>query len=157
MLPLSILTRIQYQHESLPDLIAGLTDEKLRRQTEPGKWSIFEQIVHLQTYQHTFFDRINKTLREDNPVFPRYTAEADPLFLDNCGKTTTDILADLHSIRSSMHAFISQLGADDLHRKATHPIYSQLSLIQWLHFFLLHEAHHLLAIFKLTGSLRAIK
>ena len=51
-IPSHISTRLQYQHKTLVDLIDGLTEEQVRRQIIPGKWSIFENIVHLQTYQH---------------------------------------------------------------------------------------------------------
>ena len=53
-IPSSVSTRLQYQHKSLLDILEGLSDEQIRRQVLPGKWSIFENIVHLQTYQHTF-------------------------------------------------------------------------------------------------------
>ena len=38
----SVSTGLLHQHESLRDLIAGLTDEQIRRQIIPGKWSVFE-------------------------------------------------------------------------------------------------------------------
>jgi uncharacterized damage-inducible protein DinB len=65
-------------------MIDGLSDEMIRRQVIPGKWSIFEHIIHLQTYQHTFISRIKQLLQGNNPSFPRYTAETDPSFTDNC-------------------------------------------------------------------------
>ena len=83
-MPSSISTRLQYQHKSLIDIIDGFNDEQVRRQVIPGKWSIFENIVHLQTYQHGFIFRVKQMLEEDNPSFPRYSAEADPLFHENC-------------------------------------------------------------------------
>ena len=68
-IPSSISTRLQYQHKSLMDIIDGLSDEQIRRQVITGKWSIFENIVHLQTYQHTFVSRVKDILRENNPVW----------------------------------------------------------------------------------------
>ena len=68
-MPSSISTRLQYQHKSLLDILDGLTDEDIRLQLNSGKWSIFENIVHLQTYQHAFISRIRKILDEENPVF----------------------------------------------------------------------------------------
>ena len=59
-IPSSVSTRLQYQHKSLLDLMDGLSDEQIRRQVNTGKWSIFENIVHLQTYQHTFISRVKK-------------------------------------------------------------------------------------------------
>ena len=72
--PSSISTRLQYQHKSLVDIIDGLTDEQVRRQVNLGKWSIYENIVHLQTYQHIFIGRVKQMLESDNPNFDKYTA-----------------------------------------------------------------------------------
>src|SRR5450432_1208583 len=107
-MPSSISTRLQYQHKSLLDLIDDLTDEQIRRQVITGKWSIFENIVHLATYQHIFIIRVKLILDEENPAFPRYTAETDPLFHDNCSKSSREIMQDLLTTRKEMAAgFIS--------------------------------------------------
>ncbi len=146
-------TRMQYQHKALVDLIDGLSIEMVRRQVITGKWSIFENIVHLQTYQHTFLYRINEILKTDNPVFERYTAEADPLFLENCGKTTREIMHDMITVRKEMAAVMMAFPEEVLKRKGTHPVYGEMTIPQWINFFLLHEAHHLYAIFKLKAAL----
>jgi hypothetical protein len=153
-MPSSVLTRLQYQHKSLIDIIDGLTDEQVRRNVIPGKWSIFENIVHLQTYQHFFIQRIRKMLEENNPLFTPYSAESDPLFHDNCGKSTREIIQDMLTTRKEMSAGFHSFTETDLDKTARHSVYGQMSMVQWLHFFLLHEAHHLFIIFKLTGSLR---
>ena len=80
-LSLSVITRLENQHQSVFELIDDLTDEQIRRNVIPGKWSIFENIVHLQTYQHSFLNRMKRIENEDKPSFERYTAERDPLFL----------------------------------------------------------------------------
>jgi uncharacterized damage-inducible protein DinB len=150
----SISTRLQYQHKSLLDLIDGLTDEEIRRPVIPGKWSIFENIVHLQTYQHVFIYRVREILTGNNPLFDRYTAEADPYFPDNCTKSTREIMQDLLSFRKDMAAEINNLPEDGLVKTGVHPGFGQMTLVQWLNFFLLHEAHHLLTIFKLAAELK---
>ncbi|HEX5651874.1 MAG TPA: DinB family protein, partial [Chitinophagaceae bacterium] len=116
-LPSSVTTRLQYQHKSLLDIIDVLNDEQIRRPLVSGKWSIFENIVHLQTYQHTFIHRLKKILEENNPVFARYTAEADPLFLDNCTKSSREIIQDLLSTRKAMAAEIVSFKETDLEKK----------------------------------------
>jgi uncharacterized damage-inducible protein DinB len=150
----SLSTRLQYQHKSLVDLIDGLSDEQIRRNILPGKWSIFENIVHLQTYQHVFMLRVRQILENNNPAFPRYTAEADPEFLDNCGKSTREIMGDMITIRKQTAAEITAFPPGDLAKTGTHPVFGQLTLLQWLNFFLLHEAHHLFTIFKLAAELK---
>jgi uncharacterized damage-inducible protein DinB len=147
-------TRLQYQHKSLVEIIDGLSDELIRRQVIPGKWSIFENIVHLQTYQHIFCDRVKKMLDENNPSFPRYIADADPVFLENCGKTTRVIMGDMITIRREMSTGRLAIKDDDLDRTGTHPLFGTMNIAQWLNFFLLHEAHHLFSIFKMGAVLK---
>ena len=153
-IPSSITTRLQYQHKSLIDIIDGLTDEQIRLSVTPGKWSIYETIVHLQTYQHTVIDRIKKILDGNNPVFSRYTAEADPLFHDNLARSSREVMQDMLTTRKEMVAGILCLPETDLPKIGIHPAYGQMTLIQWLNFFLLHESHHLFTIFKLAAELK---
>jgi uncharacterized damage-inducible protein DinB len=153
-MPSSVSTRLQYQHKSLMELIDGLTDQQIRQAIQPGKWSIFENIVHLETYQHVFIKRIRRLLDEDNPVFEAYTAEADPQFVENCGKSSREIIQDLLGTRKELSAGILSFTEPDLAKTAVHPAYGQMNLVSWLNFFLLHEAHHLFTIFKLAAALK---
>ncbi len=150
----TISTRLHYQHKALVDLIEGFSDEQIRRQVIPGKWSVFEHIVHLQTYQHFFAGRIRLILEQDNPVFHAYTAEADPLFLDNCHITSREVIHDLFSLRKDINGDLTAFPADHFIRTAVHPVYGKMNLTQWIEFFLLHEAHHLYTIFKICSELR---
>ena len=150
----SASTRLQFQHKSLPDIIEGLSDLQIRMQINPGKWSIFENIVHLQTYQHMFIKRVRLMLTEDNPLFSPYTAEADPLFHDNCGLTTREVMQDLFDTRKKLSSSILSFKETDFEREARHSTYGNMNLLLWLNFFLLHEAHHLFTIFKMAGELR---
>jgi uncharacterized damage-inducible protein DinB len=150
----SISTRLEYQHKSLLDLIEGLNDEQVRRQIVTGKWSIFENIVHLATYQRAFMNRIEGIVKNDNPSFERYTAESDPLFLDNCTKSTHEIIHELITTRRVMVARIFSLQADQLKRCGQHPTFGKMTVVQWIQFFVLHEAHHLFTIFKLAAGFR---
>jgi uncharacterized damage-inducible protein DinB len=150
----SLSTRLQYQHKSLIELIDGLTDEQIRKQVVIGKWSIFENIVHLATYQHIFISRIKELLTGKNPAFPRYTAEADPLFLDNCHRSSSDVIHELFITRKGLASEILSFKESDYIKTAQHPVFGIMTLTQWLNFFLLHEAHHLFTIFKLAAELR---
>ena len=153
-LPSSISSRLEYQHKSLLDLIDGLSDEQIRRQVITGKWSIFENIVHLATYQHGFIERIHRIQKEDNPSFARYTAETDPLFHDNCSKSTREIVQDLIATRREIISYILTLKEPSLTRTGEHPVFGKMNISQWLNFFLLHEAHHLFTLFKLAAELK---
>ncbi|SRR6266404_3781837 len=153
-LPSSITTRLEYQHKSLIDIIEGLSDEQIRLQVMTGKWSIFENIVHLATYQHEFIQRVRKILNEENPQFQRYTAESDPLFYDNCSKSTREIMQDLIATRRELISKILPLNEEMVQRSGDHPVFGNMNIMQWSNFFLLHEAHHLFTIFKLAAELK---
>lgn len=153
-MPSSISTRLHYQHKVLVDIIDGYNDGQIRQNIVPGKWSIFENIVHLQTYQHTFISRVKQILDGHKPEFSRYSAEADPLFLDNCHKSTREIMQDLITTRKEMTAGMLGFTATDLAKTGTHPHFGTMHLLQWMNFFLLHEAHHLFTVFKLGAELK---
>lgn len=153
-MPSSVSTRLQYQHKSLLDIIDGLTDEQIRQPVMENKWSIFEHIVHLQTYQHTFIDRVKKILENNNPSFPGYSAASDPLFTENCKKYSREVIQDLITTRKEIAAGMLSFQETDLAKTGIHPAFGQMTLLQWLNFFLLHEAHHLFAIFKLAAAIK---
>lgn len=150
----SVSTRLHYQHKSLLDIIESLSDEQLRRQVITGKWSIFENIVHLQTYQHVFIKRVKQMLEENDPQFPSYSAEGDTSFLDNCTMSTREILQDLIGTRKDINAEMAQFKEEDFNKTGHHPVFGKMNLLQWLNFFLLHEAHHLFTIFKLAAEFK---
>jgi DinB superfamily len=152
-MPSSVSTRLHYQHKVLMDIIDGFGDDEIRKSVIAGKWSIFENIVHLQTYQHVFNGRVKQILSENNPSFPRYSAEADPIFLECCGKSTREVMQDLITTRKEMAAALPALPGTDLVKTGTHPHFGKMNLLKWMNFFLLHEAHHLFTIFKLGAEL----
>lgn len=153
-IPSSISTRMQYQHKSLVDLIDGLSDEQIRKQIITDKWSIFENIVHLTTYQHAFIGRVKQILTENNPLFHRYTAETDPMFHDYCGKNSHEVMKDLLGTRKDMAAVFLSFPPNDYSKTGQHPVFGTMNLLQWMNFFLLHEAHHLFTVFKLSAVLK---
>lgn len=151
-LPSSVTTRLQYQHKSLIEIIDGLSDEQVRRPYIVGKWSIFENIVHLETYQPVFIKRVKQILEGNNPVFDRYMAETDPMFHEHCNLSTREIMQSLLTTRKELSAGILTFPDTDLNKYGVHPVYGPMNLLHWLNFFLLHEAHHLFTIFKLVAE-----
>jgi uncharacterized damage-inducible protein DinB len=59
----TIATRLQYQHKSLLEVLEGVSEEQVHIKQTPDKWSIFEIIVHLQTYQHIIIKEFLKSGR----------------------------------------------------------------------------------------------
>jgi hypothetical protein len=150
----SLLGRLKHQHETLDELIKGLTPEQLKEHIIPGKWSAFENIVHLTAYQPTFFQRMRIIEQKENTAFERYVAEQDPVFNESLQHSLKDLLENMSAQRFLIHKYILQLSETALRRRALHPKFGNMSVNQWIDFFLLHEAHHLFAIFMLTSEQR---
>ena len=93
-------------------------------------------------------------MEEDNPLFVRYSAESDPMFLDNCLVSTREIMQDFITLRKEMANSCMVIPEQDLNRIGTHPVFGTMNIALWLNFFLLHEAHHLFTIFRLAAELK---
>jgi hypothetical protein len=58
------------------------------------------------------------------------------------------VLARLRALRSELVQQVAQLTDADWSRIGLHSRFGALTLAQWLEFFLLHEAHHLLQVMQ---------
>lgn len=153
-LSVATTTRLQFQHESIQELIAGLSEKELKQRIQPDKWSAFEQIVHLTAYQPLFLERLYKIVQEDRPAFDRYVADQDELFHEALQKPLTVLLEELSAQRLIICRYITSMPEELLQRTARHAKYGLLTIPEWTGFFLLHEAHHLYHLFMLTRELR---
>lgn len=153
-LSLSIQSRLKHQHETLSELIKGLSEEQLKKRINPDKWSAFEQITHLVAYQPLFLKRMQLIAQKDSPLFEKYTADSDPHFQECMAWSLKELLEDFSTQRFLIVNHIMQLSETTLRREGTHPVYGRFTISQWTDFFLLHEAHHLFAIFMLSAALR---
>lgn len=147
-------TRLHYQHKVIVDLIDGLNDDLIRHPVVPGKWSLFENLVHLQTYQHVFNRRVEAIRDGHEPCFESYSADQDPEFQENCRRPTREVLQDLLHVRKEMAARLPQLSSRELSLCGVHGVFGRMNLAEWVNFFLLHEAHHLYAMFRQAAVLR---
>lgn len=150
----SILARLQFQHQTIQELIAGLPEDTLRRRVNPDKWSAFENIAHLAAYQPVFIRRLERMRNEACPEFERYVAEKDPLFPPYLDRSLSSLLTDIYEKRAFIFSELTGMSDEMLGKKGLHPRYGLFTIGQWADFFLLHEAHHLYTIFMLASDQR---
>ena len=150
MIYASLTERLKHQHKTIASIIIKLNNTALNHRPAKGKWNIHEQIAHLAKYQPVFIERIRKILAMDRPEFNVYDAEMDDEFEIYCAFTTYELLKKISTDRELIFHLITHLPPDKLDRVGIHPKYGTLTIIDWTEFFLLHEAHHLMAIFQLA-------
>ena len=146
----SIIDRLNTQYLALPKIIKEVSEKMLDREPEPGKWSIRQNLAHITGYHHILLERLNKILKEDNPYFSRYDVEQDPEFKKWDSFSAKALLKHLRDNRETMNAFLFNLTAEELVKKGTHEKFGTMNVVQWIEFFLLHEAHHIYTIFKIS-------
>jgi uncharacterized damage-inducible protein DinB len=154
MIQSTLTHRLKDQHKAITPIIIRLNDRQIQQHVIRGKWSIHEHIAHLAKYQPVFIDRIRKILLMEDPEFERYSAEDDEGFEIYCAFTTYELLKKISADREVIFNLITKLSPDKLDRKGRHTKYGRLDILEWTEFFLLHEAHHLFAIFQLTHTLK---
>ena len=65
-------------------------------------------------------------------------------------------MQDLISIRKEIAAGMLLFTSVDFTKTGTHPAFGNMSLLQWVNFFLLHEAYHQFTLFKLAAELKKV-
>ncbi len=144
------LSRLYDQPEALEQILSNIPVELLEKPIRTGKWSIKENIAHLIRYQKESTDRVNRILTEPNPSLKRYIAEEDEGFPFAVSQPPDTLRKQLKSDRIQFNAMLKSLMDDQLSRTGVHPVFGMLTLSEWIEFFLLHEAHHMMTIFQLA-------
>ena len=146
----SIKDRLNSQHLAIKELIKDLDEDFINRRPETGKWSIQENVVHIVSYHQIFLMRVNKIINSDNPYFDRYTSEGDANFDKMKKLLPVELLHHLKEERRKVTYFIFNLNKSQLQKPGTHQKFGVMNVVEWIEFFLLHEAHHIYTIFKLS-------
>lgn len=154
MIEPSLINRLKSQHHSITFVIEGLNDQKLSNRYLKDKWSIHEHIAHLGRYQVVFIDRIQMILINECPKFERYNAEQDNGFASYCARTTSELLEEINYNREVIYSLITTIPVHQLKRDGVHSKFGNLNVVDWTEFFLLHEAHHIYAIFQLRHTIK---
>lgn len=150
-LPFSTELRLRTQHLSLGEMTGHVSDEVLRQEVHPGKWSALENIAHLAVFQPIFQRRLQRVADEELPLFDPYLWQEDELFARYRQLSNRELLAQYRHDREAFIRFVEGLKEGDFRRQGRHPVYGALSAAQLIEMFLLHESHHAFTIFKLLN------
>jgi uncharacterized damage-inducible protein DinB len=150
--PETTAIRLRTQLDCLPILLAGVPESALDNRPIAGKWSARENLAHLARYQEMFFSRMQRIRSEDCPLLPRYRAEDedDAEWPQWIALPTDEIAKCLRSSRAQLVSEVGHLSAVEFSRIGIHSKFGEMTLGQWLEFFLLHESRHLLTVMQLV-------
>lgn len=144
----SQIDHLERQRELLLRALQSFSAERFETRS-PGKWSAREHFAHLARHQETYLSRIQRILKEEKPSLPSYTAEEDAEWPEWQRLPLEEIEARWIAQRSALIKLLQDTTLDQFDRVGVHTTLGELTLAEWLDFFLVHEGHHLLSILKL--------
>jgi uncharacterized damage-inducible protein DinB len=147
-LPATFAVRLTSQLDCLPDLLAGAGDAAMDHMPGPGKWSAREALAHLARGHEVFLARLDRIQAEEQPSLERYRAEQDSEWPNWMALPLDEVLQRLQSLRLKLIDYFEKLPDAALARSGVHSRFGEMTVIQWLEFFLLHEDHHLYSVFQ---------
>lgn len=139
----SISIRLETQLEALALILDKASPESITRRPASDKWSIHENLAHLARHHEVFLERVQRILTEDKPRLARYRAEEDPEWAQWSTMSTKEVLRRLTMLRGELIMRVKNISPDQLSRIGVHSVFGEMTLPDWIEFFLLHEAHHL--------------
>lgn len=142
--------RMDSQFSSWPVFVGDLAAPALDVSPAAGKWSAREHLAHATRMHGLLAARIRVILARDAPLLPAYRAEKDPTWRRWRETPAPDLMAIAAGRRADVIATVRPLSEEGLARIGVHSRLGPLALSTWIEFFLVHEAHHLYAIFKLV-------
>ncbi len=146
----SINDRLKSQHLAVGELIRTLDDDLINKEPSRGNWSIKDNIAHITLYHLKFLNRMKLIKNEKESYFNRYIPDKDPEFNKLRNASVRELLNSLNENRKLIVEYVNNLDVSELEKTATHQKFGKMNVVQWIEFFLLHEAHHIYTIFKLS-------
>lgn len=141
---------MELQFGSWPAALGEPGAAALDRAPAPGKWSARENLAHIARMHEITRERVRKILAEEKPEMPPYRAEDDPDWPAWRNRPAAELLEISRRRRAELTSEVRRLSGAELARIGVHGRLGPLTLARWIHFFLLHEAHHLYVILKLV-------
>ena len=147
-----LLARLTGQFESLCRMVDGVDAGVMDYRPADGRWSAAQQLAHLARYHEIFDARLSRILAEDNPLLVRYRAEEDADWASWQQRGSVAVLRELVRLRTGLTERLEQIPADSYALFGMHPVFGSMAMADWLEFFLVHEGHHMYAIFQRIHS-----
>jgi uncharacterized damage-inducible protein DinB len=149
--------RLENQQQDLLEWLKATPDADLKKEWIEGKWSMWQNAVHIFSYQLIFLKRMKKILAEEIPSFERFVPDNDKYFLEYEKFDKKTLIEKGIENREEINQFLISLDETQLQRSSLHQQFGNNNIETWTEFFLLHEAHHLFTFFKLKRmSLKTI-
>jgi len=138
----------------LREAVEGLSEEELRFQPAPDKWSIHQIVIHVTDSEILSTHRLRKVLAEEEPLLLSFDQEA---WVNNLGYERLDLEQHLllfQMLRASMLPLLENLTAEQLKRVGQYPDGARYMFKELLEFRVQYVRDHLAQIERVKQAYR---
>ncbi len=133
--------------------IANLSEAQMHFIRAEGDWSVHEVIIHLADSEVFGYERMRKTMAEDNPTVDVYDENAWAMNLSYRTQDRNLAIVLFTALRHSSAALLRMLPPEAWERTCMHPERGEMSLYETFNTFLEHGKIHLEQIEQLKCSM----
>jgi uncharacterized damage-inducible protein DinB len=149
-----LIEEYRQDHELLREAVEGLSEEELRFQPAPDKWSIHQILIHVADAEILATHRLRKVLAEEEPLLLSFDQEA---WTDNLGYDRLDRKQHMllfQMLRASMLPLLENLTPEQLERVGQYPDGVRYTFKKLLELRVQHVRDHLSQIERVKQAFR---
>ena len=139
----------------LPDrvaaLLAGHTEDDLRRRPAPGEWSAKEVAGHLADAARIYHERLFLTATHERPLLAAYDEAALARDRNYQEADSAAIVPQIRAWREETVDLLAGLQPEAWDRPAVHEEMGEITLVQLAAHVVEHESDHLRGLARLLG------
>ncbi len=143
--------------KTLRSLLKGLTPAQLKKQVNPGKWSMHEIVLHLADCELMFCSRCRLIAFEDHPHLAPFDQDRWNTAKLREKESTSDALARFESLRKTQISLYKALPADAMAKTGLHPERGHVSVRETFETAAGHDVNHLRQLEGLRAGLKKKK
>src|SRR5271169_216321 len=114
-----LLNFLDLQPHEFDGLVNDLTDDQATQPPAPGKWSVKQVLGHLCDTERIMSYRLLRFARGDRTELEGFEQDDYVATADSNGRSTTDLLAELRSVRTATLALLRSLPEEASIRSGT--------------------------------------
>ncbi|HLZ69051.1 MAG TPA: DinB family protein [Dehalococcoidia bacterium] len=142
-----LLTKMAEERGRLVEQVRGIGEEDAHAvpvgKTGEEEWTIKEQLAHLCEMELGYDMWVEAALGEENPNVSGLAAPRSAIPIEEAnGHAVAELLEVMAGEREDTLKLIHGLSLEQFDRRATHPMFGTLTVMQWLRSFYRHDRMH---------------
>jgi hypothetical protein len=138
-----LIEKTTSERERLIGVLESLSEEVAERSHKPGEWNQKQQMSHLAEMETTYRAWVEKALAEDSATLDGVFGARPGVPLEKANEhTVAEHIAELRRQRVTTLALIGSLKPGDFERRASHQMFGELTVLQWLRSYYRHDRMH---------------